>query len=54
MELDKVLLVQQLRLYAQSHGKESFESKYSELLIDMVIKEIENISKNKKESQNGK
>jgi len=46
MELDKVLLVQQLRLYVQEHGEHSFEGRYAELLIDMVVDEIE---KNKKE-----
>lgn len=52
MILSKVLLVQQLRLYAQEHGNQSFEGRYAELLIEMIVNEIENPKKNNNNNKN--
>ncbi len=41
MKLDKTTLIQQLRLYVIEKGEHSFEGRYAELLIDMVVEEIE-------------
>lgn len=39
--LDLVVLLHQLRLYVEKHGEHSFEGRYAELLIDMIVLEIE-------------
>lgn len=41
VKLDKVVLIQQLRLYVIEKGEHSFEGRYAELLIDMLVSEIE-------------